>query len=309
MNVQSPWFRMADSLVYLNGRFLPQAEARIAIDDIGFVMGVTATDRCRTFRHRLFRLEDHLVRFRRSCRLAGIPQPIDDEDLHRGALELVAANVGLLPAEQDLVLVMCATPGPIVHSAAGATNRLPTLLIHTVALPCQRDAPLFDEGARLATPSIRQIPSSTIDTHIKHRSRLHWWLAEQEVQCTDPGASALLLNEHGHVTETASSNILIVKDGEVISPPAETILGGISLLTVREYCHQLGLPFRERFISVEDCLRADEAILTCTSFCLAGVSRINGQALPWPGVVTARLLDHWSEAVGVDIRRQILTNR
>src|SRR5437762_7490690 len=100
-------------LAYLNGRFLPQADARLLLDDAGFVFGATVTDLCRTFRHRLFRLEDHVARFRQSCRLAHISQSILDEKVVRLAEELTARNTASLANDLDLTLVMFATPGPV----------------------------------------------------------------------------------------------------------------------------------------------------------------------------------------------------
>jgi D-alanine transaminase len=111
---------------------------------------------------------------------------------------------------------------------------------------------------------------------------------------------------HGHVTETAGANFLIDRDGTVMSPPGESVLGGISLRVVRELCRKMGIAFEERALTLYDCLNADEAMLTNTVFCLAGVSRINGLPLAWPGPVFQRLLEAWSEEIGLDIQRQIV---
>src|SRR5439155_2333312 len=310
-------------LAYLNGRFVPYEEARLPLHDAGFIFGATVTDLCRTFRHRLFRLADHVARFRQSCELARIPQPVPDQEIAPLAEELVAKNSGLLRPEEDLALVMFATPGPIGYYASsplsprgergrseGETNpedSPPTLGMHTFPLPLSRYALLFRQGAHLVVPTARQVPPSSVDPRIKHRSRLHWWIASQEAQQMVKGAWALLLDTNGFVTETAAANFLIVKDGIVYTPPRTTILGGISLRTVEEFCQKMGISLEERQISVEDCLAADEAMLTGTSFCLAGVSQINGAAIPWPGKVFERLLEAWSKRAGLDIGAQILS--
>jgi branched-subunit amino acid aminotransferase/4-amino-4-deoxychorismate lyase len=166
---------------------------------------------------------------------------------------------------------------------------------------------MYLEGARLVVPAVRHVPAECVDPRIKQRSRLHWWLAQQEVQRVDPRASALLLDQHGHVTETAAANFLLVRDGTVYSPPSEAILGGVSLRVVRELCERLGIAFQERPLRLYDCLNADEAMLTNTPFCLAGVGRINGALLPWPGAVLRRLLEAWSEELGLDIEKQIVS--
>jgi branched-chain amino acid aminotransferase len=309
LNVDSASPVMAECLVYLNGRFLPQAEARLTLHDAGFVFGATVTDLCRTFRHRLFRLADHLDRFRRSCCRAEVPQPVGDAELAEIAERLVAHNASLLPTGQELALVLFATPGPIGYYLGEPGDGPPTLGMHTFPLPMQRYARLFREGARLVVPSVRHVPAASVDPNIKQRSRLHWWLAEREASRIEPGASALLLDAGGHVTETAAANFLIVERGRLIAPPRAAALGGISRQVVRELAAELGIPFDEQVLSLDRCTQADEALLTSTSFCVAGVRSINGIALTWPGPVFERLLAAWSERVGLDIRRQILPDR
>ncbi len=300
---------MTEPLAYLDGRFLPQGEARLALHDAGFVFGATVTDLARTFAHRLFRLPDHLRRFRHSCALARIPQPLSDEEMTAIAERIVAHNAALLGPGQDLALVLFATPGPVGYylgQPGGPGDGPPTLGLHTFPLPFARYARLFREGAHLVVPATRQIPAASIDPHIKQRSRLHWWLAEQEARQVEQGASALLLDAGGFVTETAFANLLVVRGGTVRTPPRSGVLAGVSLQVVEELCGPLGIPFEERPLRLADCQAADEAMLSCTSFCLAGVSRIQGTPVAFPGPVFERLLRAWSDQVGVDIRTQIL---
>jgi branched-subunit amino acid aminotransferase/4-amino-4-deoxychorismate lyase len=299
---------MTTPVAYFNGCILPQNDARLPLHDAGFVWGATVTDLCRTFRHRLFRLSDHIARFRRSCQSARVPQPVADEELTRIAKELAGRNAHLLGPGQDLALVMFATPGPVGYYAGlsgGPGDGPPTLGMHTFPLPFGRYLRLFREGARLVTPSTRHVPAQCVDPRIKMRSRMHWWLAEQEAHDVDPGAAALLLDAAGHVTETAGANFLVVREGVVLSPPRESVLGGISLRVVEELCGRLEIRFEERSLAVSDCLFASEAMLASTPYGLAGVSRINGTALPWPGTAYQRLLAAWGELVGIDIRSQI----
>jgi branched-subunit amino acid aminotransferase/4-amino-4-deoxychorismate lyase len=131
-------------------------------------------------------------------------------------------------------------------------------------------------------------------------------LAQRAIDRTDPGAAALLLDENGLITESAAANILLVRDGTVVTPSLESILPGISLQVVRELCAELNLTFREADLTLKDCTSAQEAFLTNTSFCMAGIRRINRFELPWPGPITRNLLDAWSRRVGVDIPGQFL---
>jgi branched-subunit amino acid aminotransferase/4-amino-4-deoxychorismate lyase len=297
-------------LSYLNGRFLPQSEANLPLHDAGFVFGATVTDLVRTFHHRLFRLADHITRFRQSCSLASIPLLATDEELNQIAEQLVSHNAKLLNRDKDVALVMFATPGPIGYYAGlegGPGDGPATFGMHAFPLPLASYRRFFSEGIHLVVPATRQVPAACIDPRVKQRSRLHWWKAGQEARLTEEGALALLLDTDGFITETAVANFLLVKDGVVYSPPKESILGGISLLTVEEICRDLGIDFQERQLRLEECLQADEAMLAGTSFCLAGVSQVNGVAIPWPGKIFQCLLEAWNQRVGLDIQAQIFS--
>jgi len=301
----------AEPLAYLNGRVLPQREAALPLHDAGFIFGATVTDLCRTFHRLPYRLHEHLDRFRHSCRAARIPQPMSDGELATIAASLLANNASLLQAGQELALVMFATPGPVGYYAGlagGAGDGPPTLGMHTFPLPFPRYRRMFLEGAHLVIPRIRQVSETSVDPAIKQRSRLHWWLADREAQAAEPGAAALLLDTAGHVTETAAANFLIVRGGTVATPTRKSVLNGVSLQVVEELCVQLGIRFVEKDLTAGDCVGAEEAMVCSTSFCLAGVARINGVAVPWPGPVFQRLLAAWSGQVGLDIRAQILAD-
>jgi branched-subunit amino acid aminotransferase/4-amino-4-deoxychorismate lyase len=295
-------------LVYLSSRFLPQDEARLTLHDAGFVWGATVTDLCRTFGRRLFRLPDHLARFRRSCAAARLPPPPPDAELTAVAERLVAHNGALLPAAGDLAVVFFATPGPVGYylgEPGGPGDGPPTLGVHTFPIPFTRYVRLFREGAVLAVPPTRHVPAACLDPRVKQRSRLHWWVAEQEARGLDPGASALLLDADGCVTETAGANFLLVKDGVVCSPPRAAVLNGVSLQVTEELCRSLGVPFVERPIPRAELAAADEALLTGTAFGLAGVRRLDGADLAWPGPICRRLRDAWDRLAELDIAGQI----
>jgi branched-chain amino acid aminotransferase len=298
----------SEPIAFLNDAWLPASQMSVPIHDAGFVMGATVTDLCRTFRHRLYRWSDHLARFRSSCLGTGLVARPDDE-ITAIAEKLVAHNAGLLSANDDLALVVFATPGPIGYYAGqggGAGEGPPTFGMHTFPLPFARYRRLFTHGAHLVTPQTMHAPKECVPPQIKQRSRMHWWLAEREVRRIEPGASALLLDADGNVTETAAANFLIAEDGVVLSPPRAEILEGVSRHVVRELCAELDIQFFEVPLNVEDCLTAHEAMLTSTPYCIAGVSSLNGKSIPWPGPILTKLQAAWSAKVGVDIVAQIL---
>jgi branched-subunit amino acid aminotransferase/4-amino-4-deoxychorismate lyase len=104
---------MPEPLAYLAGRLLPQTDARLPLNDAGFILGATVTDLARTFRYRLFRWADHLQRFRQSCEGAHIPQPLSDDQLTDIAERVVEHHKALLHPDADLAVVVFATPGVV----------------------------------------------------------------------------------------------------------------------------------------------------------------------------------------------------
>lgn len=300
---------MPSPLVYLNGRFVPFGDATLPLHDAGFVAGATVVDNARTFGHTLFRWADHLARFRRDCDDCLVPLDRDDAEITAAAERLVAANAAQLPPGGELQVVTFATPGPLGQYLGSDANGPPTLGLVTYPLPFTRYRQFFAEGVSLAVVGhLPAEPDAVVPPRIKHRSRMAWWVADRRPR--PPGTVAIVTDRPGGtLTETSVANFLAVFDGVVTSPPREKVLDGISLRVVSELCRGLGVPFAEREIPVSDAPRMDEAFLTGTGFCLAGVRRIAGTELPWPGPIFRRLITAWSASVGVDVEGQFLNSR
>jgi branched-chain amino acid aminotransferase len=302
----------SEPVVYLRGGFVPASQAHVSIYDFGIVMGATVTDLIRTFQKKPYRLEDHVRRFYESCKYARIRPPVSFAETVGITRELVERNAALLPEGGELAVVYFLTPGEnLVYAgsaAAPGTAMQPTFCIHSFPLPFGLFQRFFTDGIHLVTPSIRHVPAQCLDPKMKHRSRLHWWLAEQEARLADPLAMPILLNLEGNLTETSGSNVLLVKNGRVLSPPPNDILLGISRRTIIELCTRLGIEFQERDLQVHDAVNADEIFVATTPYCMAPVTKFNGLALGngQAGPVFGRLLAAWSADVGVDIRSQIM---
>jgi branched-chain amino acid aminotransferase len=302
---------MTEPIVCLNGRMVPASEAHLAIYDAGVVQGATVAEQTRTFRHRPFRLGDHLDRLFRGLGYARIDIGLSREELARISEEVLAHNARLVDADADLGLIQFVTAGEYA-TYAGLSGRPvrtgPTVCVHTYALPFELWAGKMQTGAHLVTPSVRQVPPQCWPPQLKCRSRMHYYLAEREARLVDPEAYALLLDLDGNVTETNAANFLMVERGAIVSPPAEKTLPGISRATVIELAGRLGIPFVERDVPVSRAVSADEAFLSSTPYCLMPVTRINGMPVGdgMPGSVFRRLLQAWSQKVGLDIERQIV---
>ncbi len=265
--------------VFLNGQMLPASQAHLTVYDAGVVLGATVTELVRTFRKELFRLDDHLRRLSQSLHFVGFDIGMSMEELGRTVRQLVAHNAALLGPEDELGVVIFVTAGEYptyAGGAAGSVRTTPTLCAHTFPLPFELWAEKLLAGIHLVTPSIRHVPPQCYDPKMKCRSRMHYYLADQQARLVDRDAAALLLDLEGNVTETGAANFLIVEDGTIISPSLRNTLPGVSRATVIELAAKLGIPFAVRDFQVFDAVNADEAFLASTPYCLMSVTKING---------------------------------
>jgi branched-subunit amino acid aminotransferase/4-amino-4-deoxychorismate lyase len=301
-----------EPLVYLNGETVPASQAHLAIYDAGVVQGATVTEQTRTFQRRPFRLDDHLDRLFRALRYTRMTIGLSKEELKAISLELLEKNAQLLGEGGELGLIQFVTAGeyPTYAALAGRPARAtPTVCVHTFPLPFALWARKLQIGAHLVTPSIRHVPPECYDPKMKYRSRMHFYLADLEARLVDPEASALLLDLRGNVTETNTGNFLMVERGTLVSPRPVNILPGISRTTVIELAGRLGIPFVQRDVQVFDVVNADEAFLTSTPYCMMPVTKVNGVMIGdgRPGPMFRRLIDAWSQDVGLDIMCQIMS--
>lgn len=296
-----------EPVVALNGRLVPLPQACLSVVDDGLVQGATVTERIRTFQHRPWMLDEHLQRLRGALDGTGIADPSVVDALPQTVHAVIAHNAPLLQDWQDLAVIVFVTPGPNPALAGDTPAPIkPTVCVHTTAIPSPAWGELVRAGVRLVTPDVRQVPPASIDPRIKHRSRLHWYLASRQARRQDPQAWPLLLDGRGYLTETASGNLMIYDGARLLTPRAEQVLGGISQQVVSRLAAAAGVPTVQADLSVADVLAAREAFLTSTGYCLLPVTRLNGRPISGgrPGPFAARLLRDWSSEVGVDIAAQ-----
>ena len=298
---------MPEPIAYLNGQRIAASQIAVAVTDAGFVQGVTVAEQLRTFRGKLFRLDMHLARLRRSLEIVSVEPGLSDADFTQIAGEIAAHNHGLLDPADDLGLTIFVTPGIYPVYAATGSRQGPTVGIHTYPLPFGNWAAKYRTGESLVVTDVMQVPTRCWPPELKCRSRMHYYLADRRAREIEPGARALLLDEGGAVTEASTANILIYRRAEgLISPPQEHILPGVTMAVLEELAGQLGIPFLRRELFVPHVASADEVLLCSTSPCLWSVTRFNGRPIGdgQPGFVARRLRDAWNQMVGLDIEAQ-----
>lgn len=281
---------------YLNGEWIT-GPISVGVDDFGFTMGVTITERLRTFQGQLWRQAEHVARMRRSAVIVGISQESIDEIDH-ALTEYEARLATHRRPEEDWSVVAFATPGD-----GGA----PTRCVHGHPLRFAEWALLYGNGQRLRLSLHRQTPPNCWPPELKCRSRMHYYLADREAAAVEPGARALLLDQEGYVGEATTANVVAYTESEgIVSPLLDKVLPGVSVAVLRELAEGLGVAFTERDITVEQLSQADEVWLSSTSICLIPVTHLDGRPIGAgvPGPAYRQMLKAWNEAVGLNIAAQ-----
>jgi branched-chain amino acid aminotransferase len=294
-----------EQTAYLNGNWIAAGRLQLPISDLGFMQGVTVAEQLRTFGGQLFQLAPHVERLCRSLAIVGIDLPWSAAEVSAAATELAARNHAMLPAGDDLALCIFVTPGD--SPALAPTAAGPRLAMYTVPVPFHSWVGKYELGQIVAVPSIRQVPENCWPAELKCRSRMHYYLADREAAAKVPGARALMLDQDDNVVEATTANVLLYVAGEgLVSPPAGSILRGISASFTKELTTSLGIDYSERTLTVDDLCAADEVLLTSTSPCVLPVVLCGDRPIGTgrPGPVFERLLSAWSDQVGVDVREQ-----
>jgi branched-chain amino acid aminotransferase len=278
--------------LFLNGRIIDEGEARVSTEDRGLLMGDGLFESVRCYGGRPFRLGAHLARMRASAEFLRLRVPAEDGAIAGAIGELAGLN-GCPEAYVRITL----TRGVAARGARLEAGGEPTLVIHVRALT-PYPAEQYRHGAKLIVSRYRQSSSSPLARH-KCCNYLLYLLARQEAM--DAGANgAALLNELGQVTEEAFSNIFLVREGRVTTPPVHCgLLPGIARAAVIELAGRLGIVCAERPVPAAELFDADEMFLTNSLMEVMPVKSVDKRALraAAPGVVTQRLAEAYRELV------------
>jgi D-alanine transaminase len=265
---------------FLNGRFLPLAEATVSIEDRGFQFGDGVYEVIRTYRGRPFKLEAHLARLDRSAKAIDLRQPYPSE---RWA-DYVTEGLRLAGFPEAKIYLQI-TRGTAPRDHAYAPDLQPTALM-TVRELKPLDATIQATG--VAAMTMKDIRWGRCD--IKSINLLANVLARQ--QAKERGVFEAILVRDGQVTEGAVSNVFIVRDRNLITTPeGPWILSGVTRAVVLELARHQGLAVQERYCSEQELLGATEVFLTGTTVEVLGVVRIDGKPIGRgePGPVTLSL--------------------
>ena len=298
---------MHNRKVYISGEIVPEIDAKISIFDSAVLLGDTVTESTRTFNHVPFKLDDHLERLYKSFKLTRIDPQMTIKEMKKVSLNLLEINKDEYKANEDCWLVHNISRG---HSITGGNPALqvskPTVMIYTQPMNLVLWAPFYTKGCHAVTPPTRMVPSQSLDARIKNRSRLFYTLAEIEAKLVDPDAQSVILDIDGNVAENKGGNIFMIKDGKLITPTTANCLEGLTRNSTMEIARSLDIEVIEAVIQPYDLATADEMFMTSTPYSIMPATKFNGMPIAdgKVGPVTKRLIQGWSDRVGVDIIKQ-----
>ena len=264
-------------IAYVNGHFSPIEQATISIEDRGFQFGDGVYEVVRTYGGGPFRLHDHLSRLEGSARAVSIPVPLSRTEWEA----LIREGLQRSQYAECLVYIQL-TRGVAPRAHLFPSPAKPTVVITFREIP-ETEGALQRQGVPVVTLSDLRWGRCSI----KSLNLLPNVLAKQ--QANDAGALEAILVKDGLVTEGCSSNVCLVRDGNIITPAlSDRLLAGVTRSVVLELARKNGILVDEREVPAEELTRADELLLIGTTIEVLPVSTLNGVPVGdrIPGTVT-----------------------
>lgn len=256
-------------IVFLNGQFVPEAQAQVSVFDRGFLYGDSLFETIRVSGAQLFQWEAHNRRLATGAERLGIRLPFAVESLREHAVELIAINE---VTDAVLRLNLSRGVGPRGYSPRGADSPTLVMSLH----PCSPPG-TTPKTWRLATANVR-VPEAMPLAMFKTGSQLWHVLARAEAD-TARADEALLLDSRGFVLEGSCSNVFWVEAGRVFTPPVNNILPGVTRSLVFRWCQDLEIGIQEMRVHLKRLRAADGVFLSLSSVGIVEAMSLDGQPL------------------------------
>ncbi len=277
---------MSSGIVYLNGEFLPAEKASVSVLDRGFIFGDGVYEVIPAYGGHLFRLDEHIKRLTDNLKAVRINNPLSTSQWQEVIAELVARNGG---GDQSIYLQV--TRGVAVRDHAFPVDVPVTLFLMANPLKAISDEVYKNGVAAVTAEDIRWKYC-----HIKSISLLGHVMLRQ--QALDQNAAEAILIRDGKITEGAASNVFIVKNGELITPPkSDYLLPGITRDLILELAESHDIPFKETEFTLKVLNEADEIWLTSSTKEILPVTQLDGSAVGCgsPGALWLRMIALYQE--------------
>lgn len=283
--------------VWLNGEIVDPEQATLSVYDKGVLYGDGCFEGIRAYNGRIFKLESHLDRMWSSAARIRLDPPYEREAFRQAIRDTLAAS-GLRDAYIRPVFTRgVGTLGlnPFVCKRASAF-----IIVDTIAIYPRE---LYEQGMPVIVARRRRYPAACLDPSVKSCNYLNNIMAK--IEAIDAGVlEAVMLNMDGFVSECTGDNIFLIRNGTIVTPPAEAgILNGVTRrFVIEEVAPALGHAVEERLFKVDELLGADEVFLTGTAAEVIGVSKVDDRAIGGGGVGPV------TRALAAEFRRRVAEN-
>jgi branched-chain amino acid aminotransferase len=282
--------RNRDLIINVGGRLTHRDAAAVSPFDSVVQGGDAVWEGLRLFNGRIFRLDEHLARLRRSAKALAFAQVPGDAEITEEIRRTLAAN----NMTDDVHIRLTLTRG--VKITSGMDPRLnqsgPTLIVLA-----EHKAPVYDTGGiALVTASVRRAAPDSLDPKIHHNNLLTSILAKIEANVA--GADdAVMLDQRGFVAETNATHIFLASGGVLQTPSTAACPEGVTRQAVLELAAAAGIPVAVGDYSVTQLYCADEIFVTGTMGGLAPVLAVDGRQIGDgnPGQFTLQLADLYAQ--------------
>jgi branched-chain amino acid aminotransferase len=273
--------------VQVNGRITGERDAVVSVFDHGFVFGEGVYEVLRTYHGQPFLFDAHARRLRESARRIALDVPFSDDELRARIDDTLRASGD----EGDRYIRVLLTRGVGEFTYDPKACPTPTLVI--IVKPHVAPPPeVYERGVTISLVDVTRNHPRSINPLIKSNNLLNNALGMQQA-CARGSFEALMKNYLGEIVECSQSNVFLVRQGEVLTPPLDAgLLAGITRAFVFDLGREAGLPVREATVLEEDLPTADEMFITSTTREIVPVVRVDDLVIGTgvPGPVTTTLL-------------------
>jgi len=283
---ENPYAPKPELKVFLDGKIVSAAEARISVFDHGLLYGDGVFEGIRIYDGKVFEFDAHLHRLWDSAKAIRLEIPMTAEALQKATYDTMAANG--LTADGYIRLVVTRGIGYLGLSPTRTAN--PSVFIITDQIELYPPE-LYENGLEVSTSTLIRMHPNSLSPRIKSLNYLNNILAK--IEAVDAGLpEAIMFNHQGFVSECTGDNLFIVRDGNMQTPPtAAGILEGITRNVVMNLARRRNIPIEEKNLSRYDLYIPDECFLTGTAAEVVPVTKIDGRTIGngKPGSITRQL--------------------
>lgn len=279
--------------IYLDGKIVPESEAKISVFDHGLLYGDGVFEGIRFYNGRVFRLTEHLVRLYESARSICLNIPISIEEMEKATLDTIAANN---LRDGYIRLIVTRGVGPLGLNPYQCPTGSVIVIASSISL---YPADKYTNGLTLVTCATRRPPPAALSPQVKSLNYLNNIMAKIEA-IQGGGEEGVMLNEQGFVAECTGDNLFIIKGGVIYTPPISAgALNGITRTAAIEVARSLGYEVIESNLTRHDIFVADECFLTGTAAEVIAAVELDRRKIGdgKPGQITQRVIESFKTLV------------